>query len=288
MYSRVTYESKFFLDSSGSTGPKGNDTIVKEQVFDNYLAYDDGTAEKSYYLNLFTSLPGIIEIEFHLNQPDTLRGLAIYFGRQIPFANYKPFYINIYSALKNVNLAPADILLSTSSAQSPAYADSINHFWIYTLDTPLVLPAGIFYAGTMQSDADGSDSIYYGLDVNRIGWNHAYYNVEGHWVASGIAGAIMMRPMLGKYVSNSKVPGFPVSSDDWDVMPNPAGDNLRLRFVSDQPADYIIRDITGQNVLNGHVLTGKPIDISMLQPGMYFVSISQQGVAAAPKKLIKL
>ncbi|MBS1688554.1 MAG: hypothetical protein JSS96_07510 [Bacteroidetes bacterium] len=100
---KIIFENKFYLQSPAAADSRPNDTCIKDQVFDNYLAYDDGTAEMSYYLNLSATLPGKVSIEYHLNQPDTLRGLAIYFGRQVPLALNKPFSIIIYKSLAGVN-----------------------------------------------------------------------------------------------------------------------------------------------------------------------------------------
>jgi len=287
----VNYQVKFFIDSDITTGPTDNDTVVRNQVFDNYLAYDDGTAEKSYYLELSTSLPGKISIEYHLNQPDTLRALAIYFGRQIPFANFKPFYIEVYSALYKINGDTiADVpLYSSLTPQNPAYTDSINHFWIYTLDTPIGLPAGVFYAGTMQDIDDGSDSLYYGLDVNRIGSNHAYFNVDGNWTPSTIGGAIMIRPILGNVVSGSYVKNVQQSDvSNWQLNPNPVSDFLKFEFGTDQAAQYILTDVMGHTLMTGSVFSGKSIDLEELPPGMYFVSLRASGISPVPKKIIRL
>ncbi|MGN6566617.1 MAG: hypothetical protein ACTHJ0_01625, partial [Flavipsychrobacter sp.] len=147
---RVIFENKFYLQSPGIADPRPNDTSIRDQVFDNYLAYDDGTAEMSYYLNLSATLPGKVAIEYHLNQPDTLRGLAIYFGRQVPLATSKPFSIIIYKALQGVNGAYFDTVLREQDFYFTNYADTINHFYYYRLDTPVVLPRGTFYACSMQ------------------------------------------------------------------------------------------------------------------------------------------
>ena len=140
------FENKFFFPQVSATEPHDNDTIVKQQVFDNYLAYDDGTAELSYYLNLFPTLPGKVSIEYHLNQPDTLRGIAIYFGRQVPMATNKLFSVAIYSALAGINSAPADNLLHQEDLFQPDYGQ-VNQFWVYSLATPIALPAGNFLHG---------------------------------------------------------------------------------------------------------------------------------------------
>ena len=192
--------------------------------------------------------------------------------------------------MNTINGATADIpLYSSLTPQYPAYADSVNHFWIYPLDTPIGLPAGVFYAGTMQTDDDGSDSIYYGLDVNRIGSNHAYYNVLGDWTPSTIGGAIMIRPILGKVVSGSYVTTvLPANLVDWQASPNPATGNLKFEFGTDQAAQYILTDVMGHTLMTGSVFSGKSIDLEELPPGMYFVSLRASGISPVPKKIIRL
>jgi hypothetical protein len=283
----VIYETKHYLDSSAATGPAENDTIVSQQVFANFLSYDDGTAEKSYYLNLLPSLSGKIAIEYHLNRPDTLRGMAIYFGRQIPFSGNKPFQINIYSTLAGVNGNPYNTILLSTDVYYPTYADSLNHFSIYTFEKPLLLPAGTFYAGTTMSANDGSDSLYYGLDVNRIGGNHAYFNVVGNWSPSLIAGAIMMRPIIGRSLADNDVPEMEAAAPTWQVIPNPANDELKFLFNSEEPLPYIIRDMLGRSLKQGIIAPGKTIAITDLSAGIYFVTLGVNGTLST-QKIIKL
>lgn len=284
----VTFETKYYLRTLVPFGPTVNDTAIRYQRFDNYLAYDDGTAEKSYYLNLFSSLPGKIAIEYHLNKPDTLRGMAIYFGRQIPFSSSKLFAIYVYSALAGINGATNDIKIDSTDLLAPAYADSVNHFWYYTFEKPVLLPAGTFYAGTLQPLGGISDSLYFGLDVNRIGTNHAYFNVTGRWEPSLISGAIMMRPLLGRSVSGSYVDNYFVTHNSWDVFPNPAKDKIHFRLNSDAATHYRITDLQGRLLLSDVITNGKVADISALAPGMYFVSLINDGVPSSTQKIIKL
>jgi hypothetical protein len=90
------YQAKYYIQSTSFTGPTDNDTIVRNQVFDNYLAYDDGTAEKSYYLHPWQLQLRKNSHQYHLNKPGAV-GLSNSFGRQIPFANNKPLYQSIFS-----------------------------------------------------------------------------------------------------------------------------------------------------------------------------------------------
>lgn len=285
---KVVFENTFYMDEPISGSPTDNDTIVTHQVFDNYLAYDDGSAEKSYYLNLFPTLPGKIAVEYHLNQPDTLRGMAIYFGRQIPFANYKAFSIIVYSELAGINGAMTDTKLYQQDLYSPGYADTVNHFWIYTFNEPLVLPAGTFYAGTMQPAESGSDSLYIGLDVNRVGGNHAYYNVLSSWNPSLISGALMMRPILGGQVTGTLVNELKSANIGWLVYPNPATDKIQFSNLSDGKPEYFITDIQGRKIISGTINASKSVDISSLSSGIYFVNIVTDGIIGTPQKLIKL
>lgn len=289
IYDKVVFENKHYIESTTATGSVPNDTIIKEQVFDNYLAYDDGSAEQSYYLSLFPSLPGKIEVEHHLNTPDTMQGMAIYFGRTAPTQAYKSFSIQVYSQLAGINGAVADNLLYLQDPCYPGYADTVNNFWIYKFDTPLPLPAGTFYTGVMMPAESNSDSLYFGLDLNRIGGNHAYYNVLSSWNPSLIHGAIMMRPLLGQNIKASGVqPVIAPKRDTWNVYPNPATNEIGVTFPGDGTADYTITNIQGQAIKTGSTINNRDIDITTLQPGMYFINITCNGIPGSPKKFIKL
>ena len=290
----VTFERECYLRNTPFTGGTQNDTIALPQVFSNYLAYDDGSAEQAYYLLLNTSeaIPGEIELEFHLNHPDTLRGLAIYFARQIPPAEYKEFFIRIYYSLINVNGYYTDSLLREQEYNYPGYIDTVNHFWNYKLDTPLVLPAGTFYAGTVQPAYSNSDSLYFGFDVNRVGGNHAYFRVEGAgaaWSPSLLSGSIMIRPILGSDITASEVRKVNQETNIGNIRPNPAHNRFSIYAArEDGYSAYEVTDMTGRMMLHGTTVNGKDIDIEPLANGIYFVHItSADGRIKSIEKLIK-
>jgi len=285
---RVVFENTYYLNSSGGTGSLANDTIVKDQVFDNYLAYDDGTAEQAYYLNLSATQPGEIAIEWHLNTPDTMRGMAIYFGRQIPDYYNELFNIVVYSSLAGINGAANDDTLLQEQLCIPGYIDTVNHFYIYRFSRPLLLASGTFYAGTVQPASFGSDSLYFGLDVNRIGANHAYYNVMGNWNPSLVQGAIMMRPLLGRDVVSSHVDNLKPVTEIWQAAPNPVKDELNFTFKGDSQAGYSITDLLGHVVMSGTVVNDGSVNVSNLSPGIYLANISINGVWGTPVKIVKL
>jgi len=220
-----------------------------------------------------------------------MRGMAIYFGRTAPLQEYKVFSILVYSSLLGVEGAATEDTLFTQDYYIPGYIDTINHFFVYTFDTPLALPAGTFYAGIMQYAESGDDSMYIGLDVNRIGSNHAFYNVLEEWEPSLISGALMMRPLLGQAVTASAplaVTSISAPQNKWQVTPNPAKDILQFSFDGASVATYQVTDIAGRKIMQGSIENNNTADVSELMPGMYFVRLIINGVPGVPQKIIKL
>lgn len=283
-YDKVIFENKYYA-SRGSAEPKVNDTIIQNQVFDNYLAYDDGTAEKSIFLKQFTTLPAKLAVEYHLNQPDTLRGVAIYFGRQVPLASGKFFTLQIY---KDIAVdGGSDDLLYEEQLLFPSYADTINKFWVYKLETPQALPTGAFFISIMQPASSGSDSLYYGLDVNRTGSNHAYYNVLNVWESVTESGAIMIRPVLGAEITGTSANDVSKNRNNPKIYPNPVTDELYIETNNFRAMKFEITDMQGRKLMRGNVSETCTLSVSHLASGMYFIHIFNDRQYGTTKKFIK-
>jgi hypothetical protein len=279
------YRNTFFLQSGTPNEPKANDTIVREQVFDNYLAYDDGTAEKAYFLNLASSLPGKTAIEFHLNRADTLRGMAIYFGQQVPTAAGKFFSAVVYSKLGGIAGGFQDVKIHEQEFLTPIFKDSINCFTVYRFDTAIILPPGVFYLGTMQPASSGSDSLYIGLDVNRTGGNHLYFNVLNSWQSTSVSGALMIRPLLGGPITGTAVDKVSTRANTLSVYPNPCTTELHISGKTEN-ARYLISDMQGRTVQEDQY-SNNGISVVSLPPGMYLIRLSQGGYWSVPQKFFK-
>lgn len=286
---RVVLEQTYYATTVGGDAAAGNDTIVRKQIFDNYLAYDDGTAEKSYFLKQFASLPAKAAVEFHLNEPDTIGGAAIYFGRQVPMAFNKFFTIAIYQDIA-VN-GGTEQLVYQQEFLIPAYTDTVNQFWVYRLDQPVPMPAGKFYLVMIQPASSGSDSIYYGLDVNRVGGNYHYYNVYNYWEPSLISGALMFRPVLGSRVQSTRIPeSGKKTGRSWSLYPNPAREQTELHIEDAAGiSQYVITDLQGRKLMQGPVSARMSVPLASLVSGMYLVHLTDASgrSVAAPKKLVK-
>ena len=285
---RVVFQNRFFFGDAGGGNRTANDTILRETIFDNYLAYDDGTAERSYFLNLFPTLPGKIAIEHRLNVGDTLRGVAVLFGQQVPTAAGKFFTAVVYRSLAGVGGATSDDVVFQQDFLQPSFTNVVNEPQVYRFSQPVVMPAGRFYIGLTQAALSGSDSLYYALDVNRTGSNHLYFNVLNQWEGSLISGALMVRPLLGAEIPLGVERVRENGSPTFALYPNPARESVRISGVGDGVVDYRIVDAQGRAVAAGRAATNEALDTDGLAPGVYLVQVSAGAGWSRPIRWVKL
>lgn len=266
--SKVVMRNTYYVDMVNAQDRRSNDTIKTDVVFDNYFAYDDGTAEKAYFLLPAFNSPSKTALQFHLNEPDTVRGLMTFFAPQLPSAAGKYFSIVLYQTLGS-STTP-DSIIHQEDLFQVKYDTLINGFTTYAFETPVALNAGTYYMGITQPANFGSDSIYYGLDMNRqTNAQFLYYNVDGYWYSSSANGSIMMRPMVGPFFTPSSTSSVTKKSSALNVYPNPAQTTLQLAS-NETWASYRIYSLLGNLVQEG-IPNQQMIHIESLLPGMYMV-----------------
>ncbi|MFN4249159.1 MAG: T9SS type A sorting domain-containing protein [Flavipsychrobacter sp.] len=280
------FENKYYIESVSPSDNKTNDTIVQHQEFYNYLAYDDGTAEKAYFLKLSATLPGKTAIEFHLNEPDTVTGVMIYFGRQVPEANMKLFSVAVYGDI--AYNGGTDKVVYQEDYLYPQYLRN-DFYYTYKFEKPVPMPAGTFYMTVIQPALSNSDSLYLGLDVNRTGANHLYYNVDGYWKTVVLSGAVMVRPVLGPIIPSGigNEGGVIRKQPIFAVAPNPTKDIVTVTFNYDKPLNYELIDMQGKVLMRNIISSGGKIDIGNLASGMYMLRLTGEGYSTHPQKILK-
>jgi hypothetical protein len=194
----------------------------------------------------------------------------------------------VYKKLQGIDGAVQDQLLLQQDLMFPQYLP-VNGFYNYQIDNPVSLPAGQFYIGIMQPAFSGSDSLYVGLDRNRVQGNHAYYNVQDQWIESQVSGALMIRPLVGQTVFDTGLDfdGSAKSNIDFNIYPNPATDHVICNYQGNKEVTYYITDIQGRTLLQDLLSADKNVNVSTLTPGMYLMRIKSNGVISAPQKFIK-
>ncbi|RYD76367.1 MAG: hypothetical protein EOP53_14815 [Sphingobacteriales bacterium] len=102
-----------------------NDTATHKQVFADYLAYDDGTAEGGYGLR-GTNI-GKVAVKFTLNTPDTLYGIAVHFNQANQYVGARSVNFGVWHKLTAVGAPEKDEFVEKISYVRPEY-DGINGF----------------------------------------------------------------------------------------------------------------------------------------------------------------
>lgn len=270
----VTIVNKYTYNVTADINPD-NDTIFHYQHFQNFEAYDDGSAELAYGV---LGVGAKLALEFHLNVPDTLQAVAIHFAHLNADVSGKLFSIMVWKSLG------PDSILYEHDFLRPTYVDTLNGFYYYRLSTPIFLNAGTFYIGWLQTY---QDMLNVGFDMNDNSSSHLFYNVNGTWTGSTLSGAVMIRPMLGNPIPFGV--GIPTLNQNNGVAiyPNPTHDDLFVNGNLSNNSHYQIFDLAGQLKLEGNIASNE-IEVSKLLPGMFVLKITDAATSNSYfKKFIK-
>jgi len=242
---------------------KSNDTVRYNQIFANYYAYDDGSAEAGY--SLVNAPGGKLAYQFNLLKQDTLRGLYIHWNQMNANVSQKLFKMVVYASI-----TPEQIIYQEFN-QKPIYDDSINGFAFYPFDSIVVLPAGSFFVGLTQSAAD---ALNLGFDRNINSNSKMWYNTVGTWNPSGVQGSYMFRPAFGDTVLVlTETKEIADANTDFKVYPNPASDVVHVQadVKSLENIYYDITDLAGRKIKQS-VHFERVIDVSGFHRGFYFIT----------------
>lgn len=211
----LTLRIEYAVQSAGDILTR-NDTLSESVKLWNEFAYDDGTAETGYGINV---VAGSCANKFWLSRPDTLRGVWIYFTQAAANASNELFVLKVWSQIQEGGRAANEIYRS-SIPYRPQYGDSIGHFQYFAINPPLLVQDS-FYVGWQQETAG---LINIGLDRNDtlVRYNR-WFNTQGIWEESAIAGSWMIRPVMGgpfRYPLYSN-PTESLDDKKWTLYPNP-------------------------------------------------------------------
>ena len=268
-----------------------NDTVSATQVFSNELAYDDGTAEKTYGIIGDINKVKKIGYEFILNKPDTLSGFKVMFTNIDANVNNLVFQFSVWDSIELNKYVP-DVPIWTSPNMTPKYIDSVNGFAVFKMDTQLLL-SGKFYFGWTQTD---ERNIQIGYDRNSPrGCDHIYFFTEQTWKKSNICSTLPGSPMIHLlFGDTNKIK--PTAVNDLrkealtvNVFPNPALDVLNFE-LQDEPANYqfAVYDLMGRQRIS-ETLRSNILSLNNMESGMYFVAIRHlPSNRSVVKKVMKL
>jgi hypothetical protein len=277
----TTFKIEHIVKEGADNAPE-NDTLVQHQVFSNYYAYDDGTAEVGYYINDYGSYTGM---RFTLNTDDTLRAIKIYFdpiidGQLIQSSSFRLCVWNGGSG------SPGSRILKDSLMYPVYYSYGHNFIPTYTLTSCLPLHAGSYFIGFQQVSNQG---LNVGFDKNTDHSNALYYDRGFGWQQSTIKGSLMINPVFqGCSEPLVGIKENVLKDESFALYPNPAQNTLFLRSLAQglENASVSIVSSLGQTVYTSRFENETAIDISNLPNGVYFVYLNGKARTVTPQKLI--
>lgn len=242
---------------------KRNDTIYRRQVFRDYFAYDDGTAERAYGLRGQGSANGRIAVRFNSFIADELGGVDIYFTQLKDSLNLGYYYK--FMVWDDNNGVPGNILYEDEQDYAVEYADSLNAFIRYEFKETVSI-SGTFYIGLLQYN---QFLLNIGMDINKPSTGDLLYNLGNEWQNSSAPGSLMIRPFVMRSYSSDG--GKRPEITDLRIGPNPAGDHLFIEPPPEAASSRIqlsVYDITGR-VVESYGEIGREIFTGHLPEGMY-------------------
>lgn len=280
----VRFKMSYALSNSSQINAPGfeaiqrNDAVSYTTEFDNYFAYDDGTAELS-----LVSSPGTdVAMKFTAGVADSLQAVSIHH----PFATSVDIESQFFRL--KIWIGELDDTPEYQALLNPFFAtnnfDTLQGFTTYLLmnedgiSEAIYLPAGDFYVGWEQaSSCDFNQCVPVGYDRNQAqASNFTYRNAGVAWEPLGlfIPGALMIRPVVGseKPIS-TPVKELEPAPLQVRLYPNPAKDQLfvRLAEANFEDFEYIIFNQVGQLVKRGALEPN--IGLNGLINGTYHVQL---------------
>lgn len=275
----VSYTIQHILSPGGLHAE--NDTLTHIQKFSNYYAYDDGSAEKAFYLNTYGAKTAM---RFTLNVSDTLKAVRIYFDPILDNGLIlgSTFRIAVWSS----NGGSPGALIYKDSLRTPAYlSGSYNLFATYKLTSCLPLTAGSYFIGIIQTT---SQALNIGFDKNTNYSSALYYNVTGNWVQSAIKGSLMINPVMGCVETVTVSVNELKNKTSFTVYPNPAQETITIKHIGNQLQNFNVEILNtiGQVVHTTSATSHSTVDVSSLNNGVYFIRIKGSNQAVSLQKLI--
>ncbi len=226
--------------SVASKGP--NDTIIRNQVFKNYYALDDGSAERAYQIR--DNRGGFVIAKYDIAQADSLLGLYLYFLPSEYDIEQNQFSIVIY---KNDNNLPGDLIYETDSLYTPRYT-STDFMLPYQLDKAVWVTGPVFIGLRQKTNV----RMPIGFDVNTVKSTKVYFGTKSNLYESFQEGNLMMRPYLRYQPIDLAVAEVNPQTLELGIFPNPASDYIRIESNEDHSGlTYLITNLSGQLIQTG-------------------------------------
>jgi len=251
----------------------GNDTVKYKQLFRDYYAYDDGTAEYGFGISGESTSGAMVACRFPVFRQDTIRGMDIFFNKTRN--NYTANLAFNLCIWKNEGGFPGDTLYVSQEEFTPDVNTGLLEFKRYSipLSREIMVDDTVFVGIKQLSE----DFLNMGYDVSHDNRRNILVNITGSWFSTDSldpAGSLMIRPVFSTQSMPSALADEASVNERLKVFPNPACDQLQI-VVPEQamnaPGQIQVYDITGRQVFAGELRN--TISVSHLKPGIYIIKV---------------
>ncbi len=257
-----------------------NDSTNGQQIFSNYYAYDDGSAELAYGT---TGAQSMVAYQFTPYEADSLIGVKMSFVPTVKDVSNNLFILTVWN---DDNGKPGTKIYEDDFffPRQPKYELSRNVFTDYYLKDTLKLAIdGTFYVGWRQLDPD---RLGIGFDRNTINNDKIFYSVNNgsSWLNTTYEGSLLMRPIFSTALDASLgVKETKKVENIFEVYPNPAEEVLNFNVTQSTYQGARLFDMQGKLLIEISE-NEVQMNISDIRPGIYLVQENASGIT---RKIIK-
>ncbi len=279
----TTVTTKVWFDGSAA-GTRQNDTVYGALHLDNYLALDDGTAERAYGIENVTG--SRVAQKFNtggLGSSDSLKGVSM---------NFAWYNDSVYTfrlavwAPADSGSAPGALLYLTDSVYQHSTHWDRNDFFHFELDSAVDISAySSVWIGYV--DVSSQTTMYLGLDQERTLPNAMprYYGDGFNWYPSLEPGALLLRPFFRYTPATMTVTAPKVNT--FDIYPNPSSSSVTIAANRAGYFEVAVQGLNGQEMITAAGEEKIELDITSLPKGMYLIRTLHEG-SVTHTKWIKL
>jgi hypothetical protein len=266
-----------------------NDTITVDQIFHDYYAYDDGTAEAAYGL-VTTGAELAYKFALPNGVTDTLKAIDIHFVSSVNDVSDNLFFLQVWD---DNGGQPGNLIYSTDDPNLPVtykpyYDLGNNAFYEYVLPNEIEI-SGTYYVGWRQS---ASNRLNIGFDKNINQQSKIFYNLGTSWSNTSFEGSLMMRPVFKSshdcFLSIEEKAAL--TKVETKLYPNPSSSNFTLELASDIEGSVEIYDLSGRQLFSELIWGSKTIiNTSSFSEGNYICIVrAENGAVLSQDKVVVL
>ncbi len=285
-----------------------NDTMVVDQTFNNYLAYDDGTAEGGFGIKgrFFGSWQ--VAYKFDLSKDDSLRAIGMRFSKSKENVKGNRFDLMVWSDLGRLGVNPSEekVLLEKEDVQIRYNGVAKDNFVIYELEEPIEV-SGPFYVGWKQLNPYlfniGLDKNYKELFNDEVPEERIFVNTEGSWKNTNIDSSMNYALMIRPYLSQDPIQSYEAAKTRKEKKDKKVTNSARLKTFPNPAKKFVKIEIDGnRHNYKGRMFNSKGkvverfslrndqkrINVSEKPSGLYIITVTNpSGIDLTKKLLVK-